>query len=582
MNKQQSKIFSLLTTGEKRFSIIIFLFLIIGMMLETFGVGLIIPFVVILIENDIGDKYPFTKSFLNFFGNPNKSDLIFISLFLLTFFYFLKNIFLGLSIFIQQKFVYRVQVDLSKRLFLLYLKQPYNFHLNFNSAELQHNVVNKVAAFSGAITQYMYFIAEILIVVGITSFLFILQPNALLVSLCIFLPPAILISFYLRRKISRWGGLVNKYEAKKILHVNQGLGAIKDIILMKRQVFFLNNYDLQSKLSANISANVSTINQIPRFIFEFLAVLAMSVIIYSLMITIQDINQIVPLLAVFAAAAFRMMPSFNRLLSSYQNIRLVTPVVHTIFDELQRKTTDQIIDQDFSAEINFDKLVLRDINFKYNSGQSHILKNINIEIKKNQVIGLIGPTGSGKSTIINILCGLLKPSTGKILVNGYESNLNSFAWQNQIGYVSQSIYLSDDSIKKNIAFGIKEDSIDNLNLEKSIKDAELEKFISNLEMGIDTQVGERGSRISGGQLQRLGIARALYNNPNILLLDEATSSLDGDTEKRIMDSILRLRGKKTIIIVAHRYSTIENCDIIYKIESGEVKEYGKPEEILDT
>tara|TARA_Y100000768_G_scaffold333690_1_gene273933 strand:- start:66438 stop:68186 length:1749 start_codon:yes stop_codon:yes gene_type:complete len=582
MNKLQSKIFSLFTSGEKKFSIIIFFLLIVGMVLETFGVGLIIPFVVILIENDIGEKYPFIRPILDFIGNPSKNDLIFMSLFALIFFYFLKNIFLGLSIFIQQKFVYNVQVDLSKRLFLIYLKQPYNFHLNFNSAELQHNIVNKVAAFSGTITQYMYFIAEIMIVFGITSLLFILQPKALFVSLCIFLPPAILISLYLRRKISKWGSLVNKYEAKKILHVNQGLGAIKDIILMNRHDFFLNNYNFQSVLSANISAKVSTLNQVPRFIFEFLAVLAMSVIIYSLMITIRDMSQIVPLLAVFATAAFRMMPSFNRLLSSYQNIRYMNPVVETIFDELKRKSNDQIKNDDLVQTINFNKIILKGINFKYDSDPSNILKDLNIEIKKNQVIGLIGPTGSGKSTIINIICGLLKPSEGKILVDDVESDLNSLAWQNQIGYVSQSIYLSDDSIRKNIAFGIKEDEINDLNLQKSIKDSELEQFISNLKMGLDTQVGERGSRVSGGQLQRLGIARALYNNPNILVLDEATSSLDVDTEKRIMDSILKLRDKKTIIIVAHRYSTIENCDIIYKIDSGTVKEFGRPEAILDT
>ena len=425
----------------------------------------------------------------------------------------------------------------------------------------------------------MYFIAEIMIVFGITSLLFILQPKALFVSLCIFLPPAILISLYLRRKISKWGSLVNKYEAKKILHVNQGLGAIKDIILMNRHDFFLNNYNFQSVLSANISAKVSTLNQVPRFIFEFLAVLAMSVIIYSLMITIIDISQIVPLLAVFATAAFRMMPSFNRLLSSYQNIRYMNPVVETIFDELQRKSNDQIKNDDLVKPINFNKIILKGINFKYDSDPSNILKDLNIEIKKNQVIGLIGPTGSGKSTIINIICGLLKPSEGKILVDDVESDLNSLAWQNQIGYVSQSIYLSDDSIRKNIAFGIKEGEINDLNLQKSIKDSELEQFISNLKMGLDTQVG-RGSRVSGGQLQRPGIARALYNNPNILVLDEATSSLDVDTEKRIMDSILKLRGKKTIIIVAHRYSTIENCDIIYKIDPGTVNRETRA--ILDT
>ena len=579
MKKLSKKIFSLLTLKEKKGAFVIFIFLIIGMFLETLGISLVIPFMAIMIEDDIAFKYPFILPLLNFLDNPSKQFLLFIGVGFILIIYLLKNLFLGVSVFIQQRYVYSIQVNLSKRLFFLYLNQPYHFHLKFNSAELQHNVVNKVAAFSGTITQLMYFIAELLIIFGLIVLLFIVEPTTLLIALTIFLPPAVIFSLIMRNRVSKWGKEVNIYETQKILHVNQGFGAIKDIILKNRQDYFTNKYNDFSLASAKISASISTLSQLPRFAFEFLAIISMTVIIMLLVMRVEDLNQIIPLLAVFAAAAFRMMPSFNRLVSSYQNIRYMTPVVDTIFYEFARKP-EKILKFNTPSELSFKEIKFENVFFKYISSENFIINNLNFTIEKNKTIGLIGPTGSGKSTLINMICGLLEPTKGKILLNGEDLINCKSQLQNQIGYIPQSIYLSDDTISNNITIGLARDEVDEANLIEAIDSSELREFVNSLDQGIDTYVGERGARISGGQLQRLGIARALYSNPKILILDEATSSLDIKTEKKIMDSIYRLKGKKTIIIIAHRYSAIEHCDTIYKIENGTISKQGTPKEVL--
>jgi ABC-type multidrug transport system fused ATPase/permease subunit len=301
----------------------------------------------------------------------------------------------------------------------------------------------------------------------------------------------------------------------------------------------------------------------------------------------REMVDIIQYLAIFAVASFRIVPGASRLLSAFQTIKHMEPSVRLLLQEFDSKDNSYIknnyLPKDLSTPLKFQKEInLTNLSFSYPIRKEFVLSKISMTIKKGDFVGIIGETGSGKSTLINLLIGLLKSSDGKVEVDGLNINSNLTKWYKKIGYVPQSVYLIDDTIRKNIAFGLREDDIDNDLVAKAIEKANLDEFVNNLPDGLETIVGEKGIRLSGGQQQRIGIARALYRDPEILILDEATSSLDEATEKKIMESIQFLKGKKTLIVITHRLITVKNCDKIYFIDKGNIIKQGSPKEILNT
>ena len=571
-----SKLNYLLEKKHKKQLVILSLLLLIGILFEMLSLGMLIPAISLMIKPSIIQNFRILKPILSFFGNPNQKELIIGGMIIIVVIYLLKSIFLVFLAWKQSTFSNNVTTNLSRRLFEGYLHQPYLFHLNTNSSILLRNLQSDILGFTNVAQNTITIVLEFSILVGIAFILILAEPiGAISISLYL------LIAAIIFQKITKVK-LTNLGKAKQHIasHVNQnllqGLGGVKDIKMYSREIYFTNKYHVNNLIYSKVNSKIYTLTMIPRMYLELLAISGLAGLIISIVIQNKSIDFIFSTMGIFAAASYRMIPSVNRILSSLQIIRSSRPSIDNLYNEFK------IIDESHKSEVNtlssiddfyFEKQIeLRNVNYFYTNTNKPALKNINVIIRKGDYIGIVGPSGSGKSTFIDIILGLLKPSTGEIIIDNKNISINIRSWQKLIGYVPQNIYLIDDTIKSNIAFGLSDDQISEDLLDKCIESAQLQELIFSLENGINTIVGERGARLSGGQRQRIGIARALYHNPDILILDEATSALDNETENKIMEDINKLKGNKTIILIAHRISTLTNCDKIINIINGELSE----------
>jgi len=346
----------------------------------------------------------------------------------------------------------------------------------------------------------------------------------------------------------------------------------------------LAQYHLHNTQGARVAQFQATLQQLPRLWLELLAVTGLALLVLSMLAQGRDMISIVPTLGLFAVAAFRLMPSVNRILGALQLLRYAHIVIDTLHEEFKLDAPEPGAGATKTATSTtpaFQKEIsLSDIGYSYPAAATEALNNLSIVIHKEESVGFIGPSGSGKSTLVDVILGLLPPVAGKVMVDGQDIQKNLRAWQDQIGYVPQTIYLTDDTLRRNVAFGLPDGQIDDAAVRRAIKDAQLEEFVASLKDGIESRVGERGIRLSGGQRQRIGIARALYHDPSVLVLDEATSALDTATESDVMRAVTALQGSKTILIVAHRLSTVEHCDRLYRLEHGKVVSEGSPLKVL--
>lgn len=577
-----AKIYDLLTPAERRGVLALFALMIVGMILETLGVGLIVPAMTLMMQGDHGARYPVIASIISFFGNPSQTELIAAAMLGLVGVYFIKNLFLGFLVWRQTNFSFDVQANLSHRLFTIYLRQPYTFHLQRNSAELVRNVAGEVFMFAGVITSALILVTEFMVLVSIVILLLLIEPLGALVVGAVLGGVALVYYQITRERISRWGVERQYHDGLRLQHLHQGLGGAKDVKLLGRESDFLTQFHSHNIKSTRVGKLQATLQSFPRLMLELLAVTGLAILALSMLGQGKDMTSIIPTLGLFAAAAFRIMPSINRLLGSGQALRYNLPVVNTVFEEFKLDAPGPDVRQAGSLKIFEHELRLTDVSYHYPTMKIAALDGVCLAIRKGQSVGLIGSTGSGKSTLVDVILGLLTPSEGLVEVDGHDIQQGMRQWQDQIGYVSQSIYLTDDTIRRNVAFGLSSEQVDDLAVQRAIKAAQLEEFVSSLPEGLETVVGERGIRLSGGQRQRIGIARALYHDPPVLVLDEATSSLDGLTEQGVMAAVTALKGSKTIIIVAHRLSTVENCDCIFRLERGRIIDQGPPEAVLSS
>lgn len=554
------------------------LFLLIGLILEMCGLGLLIPGLTLLLKSDIGNEYPALIPFLNFIGNPSQSELVIWSMVFLVVFYFIKEAFLVFVAWKQSQFSMNFSAELGQKLFRGYLYQPFIFHVQKNSAELLRNIQVEVHQFTGVTQAIINLLMESSIIIGIVSILIIVEPFGSLTVILFLTISSQIFNSLTKKRLLYWGQ--QRKDNSKFLnkHILQGLGGIKDIKLSGKEEYFFEEYSRQNLNYTNINIRVNTLSQIPRLYLEFLAVLGLATLVVVMTFQSRSIETMLPVLGVFLASAFRMIPSVNKILASSQVIRMGVPVVDGLYNEFLLLKDIPIVGQGL---LNFSKdITLKNVVYQYPETSHKVLQNISIRITKGSTIGLIGLSGSGKSTLIDVLLGLFEPVSGEVYSDEIPIKTNVREWQSKIGYVPQTIYLTDDTIRNNIAFGISKEIINENDINRVVQSAHLDDFIKSLPMGLETIVGERGVKLSGGQRQRIGIARALYNDPPILVLDEATSSLDDDTEHVVMDAIKSLHGLKTIIIVAHRLSTIEHCDWLYRLEKGVIIEQGVPEKLL--
>jgi len=556
-------VWHVLTVSERRNLLSIWLLILVGMVLETFSLGLVLPLIGLLTNANYQDKYP---DFFAFFGNPSQKQILLWGGLGLVGIYAIKNSFLYFSAHVQRKFINDASARVSQLVFKNYLRQPYEYHLDRNSSTLIRNAENANSVITGGLDPFLVLLTDGLVAVGLFIMLIVVQPIGTLCVLALFGSSSYFFQALTRSRIVEWGRL-RKIHLKMVLqHLQQGLGGVKEIKVLGREDDFFIEHEKHLVESMEINRKYSMIQMVPRLWLEVLTIIGLALLVIVMISTGSDVSSLLPTLGLFAATAFRVIPSIGRIMASFQTIAYSTPLIRTLNEDLQVKSFDS---PEVGEVINFgSSICFETVSFQYSSAHKPSLENVSLRIEKGEAVGIVGPSGAGKSTLIDIFLGLLSPSSGEVLVDGRNISENRRSWQDQVGYVPQSIYLLDDTLRRNVALGIALKNIDENAIAKAIRAAQLEEFVASLPNGLDTVVGERGVRLSGGQRQRIGIARALYSNPPILVLDEATSSLDTETEKGVMDAVKELQGIKTVVIVAHRLSTVSYCSKIFNIEDA--------------
>ena len=552
------------------------LLMIVGSVLEMIGIALIMPIVTVITDSTNGTNNSILKPVYVRLGILKSTDIVVFVLLLLAFVFAVKSVFSVYLNWAQIDFGRRIEQDISSKLFQSFMNRPYLFHLQRNSADLIYSINSEVGQFSGAIVLILSVLSETLVVAALGVLVLYTNLWASISTLLMLLVAAIIYNRVVRRQLNSLAVTLKKESPKKIQYVSQGFGGIKDVTVLGLSESFTTQFDKQNFLLGKTASRYGLLTKVPAIWIEFVAVLGLVVTILVMLTQETDPTRIAPVLGLLTAVSFRFVPSTNRLIVATNRLRVVRPAIDSIYNEVQ-SSSDRVKLVHLGA---FKSLIeMRNLSFSYPNTITPSLQNTNVVVRKGETVGFIGPSGAGKSTLVDVILGLLPPTSGELLIDGIDMYKNNLEWQSTIGYVAQSIYLIDDTIRRNVAFGIAEHEIDESALERALKSAQLWDFVDGLPEKTQTIVGERGVRVSGGQRQRIGIARALYHEPQVLVLDEATSSLDMETETEVMSAIRALQGFKTILIVAHRLSTVQHCDRVYKIEDATIVGEGTLEEL---
>ena len=535
--------------------------------LELLGLMLLIPIISLIGNQSIlgGNFYSIEliKSLIHFYGD----NLIYYLLFFLLFFFLIKNLYIFFFEYKKNFFLYNLEIFLSQKINNIYHQLPYEFFKTSNSSALVKNIVSEPYFLYSIIRSFFGLLNEIFLLFLILIFLIVIQPLGTILILLIYLIIGLFIYNFNKKKIYQWGLNRQINENFRYKYLYETFQGIKEIKLYKVEKFFQDIFLKHHSIISSEKRKIDTFQQLPRLIIEFLTIL--NIIILVLLINFylkEDRNLLLPTLAAFALSAIRIIPSIARILSGFQNIKYSYAAIDNLKNEINRekKIVNKVDDVDY---FSFTKnITLKNLTFKYLDSNSNLFNNVNFIIEKGSCIGIVGASGHGKSTLVNLILGLLKPTSGSILVDNKDIFSNLLGWQRNIGYVPQDIFLLDDTVKNNIIFGEGLDKFNKVRFDLALEKSQTIKFLSKLENGIETNLGERGVKLSGGQIQRIGIARALYKNSSILILDESTNALDLETEKDIVNLVNDLRPELTIIIISHRQSTLNNCQKILEIE----------------
>jgi ATP-binding cassette, subfamily B, bacterial PglK len=547
--------------------------------LEMLSIGMIIPFIQVIMSDGDSNSLSWLPTQLK---NLPSDDILMLTASAFAIFFVVKNTFILVMIFIVTRFSQRALAQFMQKLFGLYLKRDYTFFLQRNSSEVVRNLSHSASSAFDGLRLGLNMAMDALLTFAACLLLLIVAPKVTVLAGLTLLVLGVGIYKVLGPLLVGWGKQAFMYEAKVIQSINQAFGSIKDIKVLNCQESISQPYRQQTDHLANYATRSITANQSPRLFIETTMVIGFLIVIFALLEMHGSVNDVISTIGVFGMAALRLMPSMNRIVSGTTEFRHRTALVESLYQDLQdgivetEKQKANFVDDpiSFNHEVKLDE-----IKFNYPGTNGLALDSINFSINKGASIGLVGESGSGKTTLADIFLGLLTPQSGKLLVDGQNAFTSLQAWQRHLGYVPQSIYILDDTLRNNIAFGILPDDIDDASVMDAIKLAQFESVLKDLPQGLDTRLGEQGARLSGGQRQRVGIARALYRKPNILVFDEATSSLDSETELDVTKAIEALSGTKTLIIIAHRLSTVRKCDQIVFMSDGQVSSIGTFDEL---
>jgi ABC-type multidrug transport system fused ATPase/permease subunit len=563
---------------------ILLVIIFIGAFVELLGVSAVMPLIDVAMKPEmIGEKWYFVLiSKYTGFTEPNQM-ILFLAVLLIVI-YILKNAYVIVMYSLQYRFVFNNQQRLSVRMMKSYMQQDYLFHISKNVAEFQRNIINDINGFFTVALNALQFLAEFSVSVVLVIFLLVQDwVSTVAVATLLFLFMGVFTIFF-RKVLVKIGEESRQANVQVTKWLFQAFSGIKEIKVANRETFFIANYDRSYKDCARAQRQQSVLTYLPKPVMETVCICSlMLAMIIKITVLKSDIASFVTTLSVFAVAAFRMLPSFNKITGYISGMMFNKPAIDAVYKDLMeieqlmvQKTEEQIDTQKVSLTTAIE---LKNVSFRYPESDRWILKEANLGIKKNTSVAFIGASGAGKTTAADLILGILQPEEGIITINGTEIKKCMASWHEAIGYIPQTIYLMDDSIRANVAFGIPDSEIDDAAIEKALREAQLDQFVHTLPDGVNTMIGDRGVKLSGGQRQRIGIARALYRNPSVLVLDEATSALDNDTEKEVMEAIDGLHGTRTLIVIAHRLSTIRKCDKIYEVGNGGFIERNK-EEVL--
>ena len=575
------KILRILDARQKRTMVLLVFVMLIGAVLEALGITLIIPIMQAIVspesietnEYHMGDLY-------NLLGCTSVKQFALVMMAAIIVVFAVKNLYL----FLQQKlmlgFIYRNQFATSNRMMINFMKRPYEYYLDANTSIIQRGITSDINNVYALILNILQLTSEI-IVFGILVLVLIMVDPVMTVAIAVLLVVVLfLIKAFLKPVLVRAGKDNQDYYASLFRWISESVDAVKEIKIASRENYFITEYAKCGHGYVEAVQKYNLLSATPRLLIEWIFIAGIVLYMIAQVMTGDgDLTGLVPQLTAFGLAAARLLPSANRMNTYMTNISYFQPFLDNVSDNLQEEIHDETISYDaadYNPRVRAQKLPvtktieMRDIVFHYPRSEVLIFDHAGISFPVGQSIGIVGSSGGGKTTLVDIMLGLLTPQEGTILADGVDVQTNYQGFLRNIGYIPQQIYMLDTNIRKNVAFGVPEEDIDDEKVWAALKEAQLDEHVRSLPDGLDTEIGQHGIRFSGGQRQRIGIARALYEDPEVLVLDEATSALDNETEAAIMESVNRLHGRKTLIIIAHRLQTIEKCDIVYRVEGGQV------------
>ena len=580
---------NILFTKKQIIKIYLLLFAsILATFFEIIGIGSIPVFAMLIIdvESLINNISPYIS--IDLINEIDRKTLQITGAILLVSIFVFKNLYLFFLVFFQGKLIKDLRSSVSNKLYHYYIYMPYIDHLNRNPSILIRSITADIEMTFVFIQSYIMLIRESLILVALFIFLLVVDPLISFFSLFFLGVPVLFFYNFYKKKLKSKGKDLQILLGDEIKTVNQSLGAIKETKLLNKERHFLSYYNKVIQNKENLQLFSYLITTSPRIFLEVVALFSVAMISAFLIFFGKTPNVILPLISLFAVSAVRFIPALNVITTSLSSIRFYHPSFDLVAKEINNLESSSVLFEKNTSTLNEakniklnDAILMKDVSFDYEEGRRTTLKNINLQIKKGKSVGIIGKSGSGKSTLVDIMLGLLEPQKGGVYIDNKNIKNELSLWQKQIGYIPQDIYLLDDTIKKNITFGLKDDEIDEKLLLKSLEIAQLKDFVDTLPDSINTLVGNRGLKLSGGERQRIGIARAMYNMPKIIVFDEATSSLDIENENKILDEIYENRNDKTLIIISHRNNTVKYCDLIYVLEDGKLIDQGSFKEIFN-
>ena len=579
MKKILKKMYVLLDGKQKAKMGGIVVLMIIGAALEACSIGLVIPIITTLLDPEAVNGDGYLGDIYRFLGMKSTSQFTIVMLLVIIAAFVVKNVFLYFQNVVQLRFVYTNQFATSRRMMINFMERPYEYYLNADTSVIQRSITSDVNNMYGLILSSLQLLSEIIMFLVLVIVLMTQDPMMILTIALLLVIVLLVIKCILKPIMIKAGEDNQEYYSGLYKWIDQSVMGIKEIKIANKESYFINEY---SKCGAGYVGAVqkyNIYNATPRLLIETVCIAGLVLYLILQIASGKEVAAMITQIGVFAVAAMRLLPSANRINNYLTSISYFEPFFMGVSDNLQEEINDRNVNYDAEAyearkEIKklpvLKKIELKDIVYKYPNTDVLIFNHADMEIPVGCSVGVVGTSGAGKTTIIDVLLGLLNIQEGSILADGVEVREHYEEWLKNIGYIPQTIFMIDASIRKNVAFGVPDEEIDDNKVWQALKEAQLDEFVKGLPEGLDTGIGERGIRLSGGQRQRIGIARALFEDPEVLVLDEATSALDNETEAAIMDSINRLHGRKTLIIIAHRLQTIEKCDMVYRVENGQI------------